>query len=48
MAACNYFTSQLSMLKTEVPACWHNIFFCEFDGPRETRRVLCTVIQDRP
>jgi secondary thiamine-phosphate synthase enzyme len=25
---------------------WQNIFFCEFDGPREERRVLCTVIAD--
>jgi len=25
---------------------WQNIFFCEFDGPREERRVLCTVIPD--
>lgn len=25
---------------------WQNIFFCEFDGPRADRRVLCTVIAD--
>lgn len=25
---------------------WQNIFFCEFDGPRSDRRVLCTVIAD--
>jgi secondary thiamine-phosphate synthase enzyme len=25
---------------------WQNIFFCEFDGPRNERRVVCTVIQD--
>jgi secondary thiamine-phosphate synthase enzyme len=25
---------------------WQNIFFCEFDGPRTERRVLCTVIAD--
>ena len=25
---------------------WQNIFFCEFDGPRAERRVLCTVIPD--
>ena len=25
---------------------WQNIFFCEFDGPRSDRRVLCTVISD--
>jgi secondary thiamine-phosphate synthase enzyme len=23
---------------------WQNVFFCEFDGPREERRVVCTVI----
>lgn len=23
---------------------WQNIFFCEFDGPRRDRRVLCTVL----
>ncbi|MDJ0956888.1 MAG: secondary thiamine-phosphate synthase enzyme YjbQ [Arenicellales bacterium] len=25
---------------------WQNIFFCEFDGPRQERRVICTVIAD--
>ena len=25
---------------------WQNIFFCEFDGPRSERRVLCTLICD--
>jgi len=25
---------------------WQNIFFCEFDGPRNDRRVVCTVIAD--
>ncbi|EXI73575.1 MAG TPA: secondary thiamine-phosphate synthase enzyme YjbQ [Candidatus Accumulibacter phosphatis] len=25
---------------------WQNIFFCEFDGPRRERRVVCTVIAD--
>jgi len=25
---------------------WQNIFFCEFDGPRGDRRVLCTLLQD--
>ncbi len=25
---------------------WQNIFFCEFDGPRKDRRVVCTVIRD--
>ena len=23
---------------------WQNIFFCEFDGPRSERRVVCTLI----
>jgi secondary thiamine-phosphate synthase enzyme len=23
---------------------WQNIFFCEFDGPRRQRRVVCTLI----
>ena len=25
---------------------WQNIFFCEFDGPRRDRRVVCSVIGD--
>lgn len=25
---------------------WQNIFFCEFDGPRSERHILCTVIAD--
>ncbi|MDH5541808.1 MAG: secondary thiamine-phosphate synthase enzyme YjbQ [Nitrospinota bacterium] len=25
---------------------WQNIFFCDFDGPRSNRRVVCTVISD--
>jgi len=25
---------------------WQNIFFCEFDGPRAERRVICTLIHD--
>ena len=25
---------------------WQNVFFCEFDGPRNDRRVLCTIIAD--
>ncbi len=25
---------------------WQNIFFCEFDGPRNDRRVVCTIISD--
>ena len=24
---------------------WQNIFFCEFDGPRQERTVICTVIE---
>lgn len=24
---------------------WQNIFFCEFDGPRRERRVVCTVLE---
>ncbi len=27
---------------------WQNIFFCEFDGPRSQRSVVCTVIGDDP
>ena len=26
---------------------WQNLFFCEFDGPRQDRRVICTVLADR-
>jgi secondary thiamine-phosphate synthase enzyme len=25
---------------------WQNIFFCEFDGPRRERRILCTLLED--
>lgn len=25
---------------------WQNIFFCEFDGPREKRTIVCTVLGD--
>ena len=25
---------------------WQNIFFCEFDGPRKARSIVCTVIAD--
>jgi secondary thiamine-phosphate synthase enzyme len=25
---------------------WQNLFFCEFDGPRADRQVICTVIED--
>ena len=23
---------------------WQNIFFCEFDGPRTSRKIVCTVL----
>lgn len=23
---------------------WQNIFFCEFDGPRSTRKIICSII----
>jgi len=26
---------------------WQNIFFCEFDGPRAERQIVCTVLADR-
>lgn len=25
---------------------WQNIFFCEFDGPRAERTIVCTVLAD--
>jgi secondary thiamine-phosphate synthase enzyme len=25
---------------------WQNLFFCEFDGPRHERHIVCTVIAD--
>ena len=25
---------------------WQNIFFCEFDGPRSDRKVVCTILAD--
>lgn len=25
---------------------WQNVFFCEFDGPRQDRSIVCTVIAD--
>ena len=25
---------------------WQNIFFCEFDGPRRQRKIICTVLAD--
>ena len=24
---------------------WQNIFFCEFDGPRSDRRIVCTILE---
>ncbi len=26
---------------------WQNIFLCEFDGPRQERRIMVTVLSDR-
>ena len=26
---------------------WQGIFFCEFDGPRTSRTVVCTILSDR-
>lgn len=25
---------------------WQNIFFCEFDGPRADRKVVCSILED--
>ncbi len=25
---------------------WQNVFFCEFDGPRASRQVVCTILAD--
>ncbi len=25
---------------------WQNIFFCEFDGPRSNRQIVCTLLND--
>ncbi len=25
---------------------WQNVFFCEFDGPRSERNIVCTVLAD--
>ncbi|MES9970341.1 MAG: secondary thiamine-phosphate synthase enzyme YjbQ [Candidatus Thiodiazotropha sp.] len=25
---------------------WQNIFFCEFDGPRSDRKVVCTLVAE--
>ncbi|MGB0128497.1 MAG: secondary thiamine-phosphate synthase enzyme YjbQ [Rhodocyclaceae bacterium] len=27
---------------------WQAVFFCEFDGPRRSRYIVCTVIADTP
>ena len=26
---------------------WQSVFFCEFDGPREKREIVVTIIEDR-
>jgi secondary thiamine-phosphate synthase enzyme len=26
---------------------WQNVFFCEFDGPRQQREIVVTVIEDK-
>ena len=26
---------------------WQNLFLCDFDGPRERRTVVCTILADR-
>lgn len=26
---------------------WQNIFFCEFDGPRQRREIMVTIIEDK-
>jgi len=26
---------------------WQNIFLCEFDGPRERREIVVTIIEDK-
>lgn len=25
---------------------WQNIFFCEFDGPRKKRKIICTCVSE--
>lgn len=25
---------------------WQNIFFCEFDGPRQSRKIICTSLSE--
>ena len=27
---------------------WQNIFFCEFDGPREVRKIVVTIVSSDP
>jgi len=26
---------------------WQNIFFCEFDGPRTSRKIICTCLAEK-
>ncbi|MCU7800220.1 MAG: secondary thiamine-phosphate synthase enzyme YjbQ [gamma proteobacterium symbiont of Lucinoma myriamae] len=26
---------------------WQNIFFCEFDGPRSSRKIICTCLTEK-
>ena len=26
---------------------WQNIFFCEFDGPRKNRKIVCTCLSEK-
>ncbi len=26
---------------------WQNIFFCEFDGPRTSRKIICTCLTEK-
>lgn len=26
---------------------WQNIFFCEFDGPRSSRKIVCTCLTEK-
>lgn len=35
----------IPVIKSELGlSTWQNIFFCEFDGPRTTRKIICTII----
>lgn len=27
---------------------WQNIFLCDFDGPRDQRHIICTILSDQP